>query len=79
FFKNNFFFGALRGEGLVRVVFDANDPDKITLVEKLKEVQFGRIREVAEGPDGALYFSTSNSNAGPGQTPVDKIFRLRAK
>jgi len=35
---------------------------------------YGRIRTVAQGPDGALYFTTSNSSAsGAG---VDKIYRV---
>ena len=77
-FQNNFFVGALKGEGIWRFVFDVADPDKIAGVEKLPEVTFGRIRAVAEGPDGYLYFSTSNrdgrGNPAPGD---DRIFRLK--
>ncbi len=76
-FKDNLFFGALIGEGLIRVVLDDKDPDKIISYEKLADVTLGRIRDVTEGPDGAIYFSTSNRD-GRG-SPVqsdDRIFRI---
>lgn len=76
-FQNNFFFGTLRGEALYRVVVDANDPSQIISYEKIPEVNFGRIREVAEGPDGALYFTTSNRDGrGRARDGDDKIYRL---
>lgn len=77
-FKNNLFFGSLRGEGLMRLELDPEDPDRILLHEKLKEVNFGRIREVMEGPDGFIYFTTSNQDGrgSPAQND-DRIFRIR--
>ncbi len=76
-FKNNFFFGCLRGEGIIRVIIDPNNPEKVLSYEKMKETDFGRIREIAEGPDGAIYFSTSNKD-GRGRTRDgdDKIYRI---
>lgn len=78
-FRHNFFFGALRGEGLVRVVLSDTKPSQITKIEKL-DLTVGRIREVTEGPDGYLYFTTSNTD-GRGQTQPndDKIYRLVPK
>ncbi len=76
--RDNLFFGALKGEGLMRLVLDPNDPKRVVYYEKLQEVDFGRIREVMEGPDGYIYFTTSNRD-GRGK-PVkddDRIFRLR--
>lgn len=76
--KNSFFFGSLRGEGLVRVVFDPSDPDNVLEYEKVPGVSFGRIRAVAEGPDGFLYFSTSNRDGRGTPAPSDdRIFRIR--
>jgi glucose/arabinose dehydrogenase len=76
-FTNNLFFGALRGEGLVRLVLGKNNPDKIIEVEKLADINYGRIRFVTEGPDGYIYFSTSNRDGrGKPQPGDDKIFRL---
>jgi glucose/arabinose dehydrogenase len=73
-FKGNFFFGCLRGEGLQRVVLDGR---KVLSEERLLQGRYGRIREVAEGPDGALYFSTSNRDGrGHPSADDDRIMRL---
>lgn len=79
-FKNNFFFGCLRGNGLMRVVIDPKDPAKVISDELMTEVDFGRIRDVAEGPDGAIYFSTSNKDGrGSPRDGDDKIFKIVKK
>ncbi|OGG72727.1 hypothetical protein A3A38_03640 [Candidatus Kaiserbacteria bacterium RIFCSPLOWO2_01_FULL_53_17] len=79
-FKDNLFFGALRGEGLWRVVIDENDPDEIVGQEKLFDGEYGRIRDVAEGPDGSIYFSTSNRDGrGDPAASDDRIFRIVPK
>jgi len=73
-FKGNFFFGCLAGQGLQRVVLDGR---RVVSQERLLERQYGRIREVAEGPDGALYFSTSNRDGrGRPARDDDRIMRL---
>jgi aldose sugar dehydrogenase len=74
--RGNLFFGALRGEGLVRLELDPKDPKKVLGSEKLSEVQLGRIRAVVEGPDGAIYFTTSNRRGQPAPED-DRVFRLR--
>jgi len=79
-FKNNFFFGCLRGNGIMRVIVDENNPEKVISNELLKEVDFGRIRDIAEGPDGAIYFSTSNRDGrGNERDGDDKIYRIIRK
>jgi glucose/arabinose dehydrogenase len=76
-FKNNFFFGNLRGSRIIRVVVDENDPSKVKYDESLRGIDFGRIRDIAEGPDGAIYFSTSNRDGrGNPTTGDDKIYRI---
>ncbi len=73
-FKNNFFFGCLRGTRLIRVILDGR---KVVRQENLLEGKFGRIREVGEGPDGFLYFSTSNRDGrGSPAANDDRILRL---
>ena len=73
-FKGNFFFGCLRGQGLQRVVLDGR---RVVSEERLFEDRYGRIRDVAEGPDGALYFSTSNRDGrGSPASDDDRIMRL---
>ncbi len=76
-FKNNLFFGALVGEGLIRVVISDTDPDGIARYEKMADVDLGRIRDVTESPEGHIYFSTSNRDGrgDPARTD-DRIFRL---
>jgi glucose/arabinose dehydrogenase len=72
-FKNNFFFGALRPGILVRVVLDGS---KVVKQERVI-ADLGRIREVAQGPDGFLYFSTSNRDGrGRPADSDDRIFRI---
>lgn len=79
-FKNNFFFGCLRGSGIMRVIVDEKNPEKIISYEKLKEVNFGRIRDIAEGYDGAIYFSTSNRDGrGNISEGDDKIYKIVKK
>ena len=55
--KGNLFFGCLAGQCLMRVVLDG---DKVVQQERLLNKKYGRIREVAQGPDGYLYITTSN-------------------
>ena len=72
--QGSYLFGALRGEGIWRLAFDASG--KVLLEEKW-DLGLGRIREITEGPDGSLYFSTSNVDGRGSRRPGDdKIFRL---
>jgi glucose/arabinose dehydrogenase len=78
--RGDLFFGALKGEGLMRIRMDSTDPKKVAAYGKLREVKLGRIRAVVEGPDGNLYFTTSNRDGR--STPAaldDRIFRIRAQ
>lgn len=73
-FKNNFFFGCLRGERLIRVVLNGRN---VVSQEDLLSKKYGRIRDVAEGPDGLIYFSTSNHDGrGNPSSDDDRILRL---
>ena len=72
-FKGNFFFGCLRGEMLIRVALDG----RRVLGQEGVVKDYGRIRDVAEGPDGFLYFSTSNRDGrGKPASDDDRILRL---
>jgi glucose/arabinose dehydrogenase len=73
-FKGNFFFGCLRGERIIRVTLDGR---RVVSQENLLAGKYGRIRDVAEGPDGFLYFSTSNRDGrGSPADDDDRIIRL---
>jgi glucose/arabinose dehydrogenase len=60
--KDSFVFTGLRGQALYRAVFNANDPAQILRVERYLYTQLGRLRNVAEGPDGKLYVAVSNQD-----------------
>lgn len=73
-FKNNFFFGALKGESIIRLVMDGR---KIVSRDNLLEKQYGRIREIAEAPNGSIWFSTSNRDGrGDAAKTDDRILRI---
>ena len=76
--KGNIFVGALRGTSLWRLTLEGDD----TIVgrEEFPGVSYGRIREVVEGPDGAIYFSTSNRDGrGNPAATDDRIFAIVPK
>jgi glucose/arabinose dehydrogenase len=59
---------------LIRVKLDGRH---VVNQERLLQGRYGRIREVAEGPDGAIYFSTSNRDGrGKPAANDDRILRL---
>lgn len=73
-FKENFFLGCLRGAKIIRVVMDGR---RVVRQENLLEGNLGRIREIGEGPDGYLYFSTSNRDGrGSAASDDDRIMRI---
>jgi len=66
--KGNFFFGCLKGEGIIRVVLDGR---RVVKQETLFKEEYGRIRAMAVGPDGAIYFTTSNRDGRGAPAPND--------
>ena len=73
-FVDNFFVATLRGSHILRVRTSGR-----TLVsqERLLDDRFGRIRDVVSGPDGLIYFCTSNNDGrGSVSNGDDRIARL---
>lgn len=67
----DFVFAALRGEQLRRVTVDGKTD------EALFEGEFGRLRTVTEGPDGALYVLTNNTDGrGSPRDGDDRVLRI---
>lgn len=64
-------FTGLRGQALYRVVLDPADPRRVASFEPLLVREFGRLRDVVEGPDGALYLLTSNRDGRGTPRPGD--------
>src|SRR5512132_3733499 len=56
--RGNLFVGALAGQALVRLELDG---EKVTKEERLLQELRERIRDVRQGPDGALWLLTDNS------------------
>ena len=73
--KGSMLFGTLRGQGLRRMTFAADG--SVAGEEVLYEGEYGRIRDVAVGPDGAVYFTTSNRDGrGTARNGDDRIMRI---
>jgi glucose/arabinose dehydrogenase len=73
--KGSMLFGTLRGEGLRRLTFAADG--SVAGEEVLYQGEYGRIRDVAVGPDGAVYFTTSNQDGrGRPRDGDDRILRI---
>lgn len=73
-FNGNLFVTCLRGRRIVRITMNGR---VVAAQENLLEGKFGRIREIASGPDGNIYFSTSNRDGrGDAASNDDKIMRL---
>jgi glucose/arabinose dehydrogenase len=70
----DYLIAGLAGEQIRRVGFDG---DRVTRNEPLFEGEYGRIRAVVEGPDGALYALTNNTDGrGSPQEGDDRILRI---
>jgi glucose/arabinose dehydrogenase len=78
--NGSFLFTGLRGGSLYRLILDPDDPRKVLSFETLLAGQLGRLRDVVQGPDGALYILTSNRD-GRGQPLADddRLLRLVVK
>lgn len=75
-FVDNLFVAALRGAHLLRLRVDAAAP-RVVSQERLLADRYGRIRDVAVGPDGYIYFCTSNRDGRGSPDPADdRIARL---
>lgn len=77
--KGNFFFTSLRGEHMQRVVLSG--ARNISRIERWWQTgtqngRYGRLRAVVQGPDGALYVSTSNRARGNPISSDDRILRI---
>ena len=70
----DFVFANLGGEQLRHLSFDG---ERVAGDEPLLEGEYGRLRDVAQGPDGDLYVLTSNRDGrGDPEDDDDRILRL---
>ncbi|PZE20144.1 PQQ-dependent sugar dehydrogenase [Paenibacillus xerothermodurans] len=75
--KGNLLVANLRGTQVLRLILDGQQ-QSVEAVQPLFKNELGRIRNVAEGPDGSIYLMTNNTdgrgNPGPDD---DRIIRLK--
>jgi glucose/arabinose dehydrogenase len=81
--QGNLFVATLASETLIRIeLARQNNGFQVKRIERwfakdLHSGIYGRLRNVAQGPDGALYFTTSNRDGrGISRPGDDKIFRI---
>lgn len=75
--RGRFLFAALRGQHLQRVSLRAPDFTVVESTERLLVGEFGRLRDVVQGPDGFLYLATSNRDGRGIPVPEDdRLLRL---
>jgi glucose/arabinose dehydrogenase len=75
--KGSLFFAGLRGQALYRVVLGGPAGDQVVAQEELFKGKYGRLRVVAQGSDGSLYFATNNRDGrGTPAADDDRILRV---
>jgi glucose/arabinose dehydrogenase len=73
----SFVFVGLRGQTLYRLTLDKTDPRKVVTLDKYFAGEYGRLRDVVQGPDGSFYILTNNRDGrGNPFKDDDKILRL---
>ncbi len=79
-FKNKLLLATLKGESIYQLDIDPLDPRKLSGFKRLSDINIGRIREIVQGPDGAIYIATSNRDGrGTIQPTDDTIYKLSPK
>jgi glucose/arabinose dehydrogenase len=82
--NGNLFVATLKSRTLIRIILDKNG-EKAVRMERWfatdgNSGKYGRLRDVVAGPDGALYFLSSNRDGrGDPLTGDDKIYRIMPK
>ncbi len=81
--QGSLFVATLKSEALIRIVMEySGGRYSVTSIERwfasgYDEGTYGRLRDVVEGPDGYLYFLTSNTDGrGNPRAGDDKIYRI---
>jgi glucose/arabinose dehydrogenase len=73
--RGDLFVATLRSESLVRIRLDGQG--NVAAIERWFSGKYGRLRDVVEGPEGALYFLTNNRDGrGVPRKGDDRIYRI---
>ena len=82
--RNDLFVATLRSQALIRIRLD-DAGERVIGIERWfttesGDARYGRLRDVVEGPDGALYFLTNNRDGrGTPRPGDDRIYRIVPK
>ncbi len=82
--EGDLFLATLRSQALIRIRLDRKG-EKVLRIERwfaedYDKGKYGRLRDVVEGPDGAIYFLTNNRDGrGKPQPGDDKIYKIVPK
>jgi glucose/arabinose dehydrogenase len=75
--ENDLLVAMLEGEGLLRIVFDPDQQNEVLFYHQLPGIEVGRVRDVTVGPNGFIYFTTSNRDGRAEARPNDdKLYRI---
>lgn len=75
--KGSLLMPGLRGQALYRIVIDPAAPDQDLSFETFFDKQLGRLRTVAQAPDGRIYLLTSNRDGrGSASAEDDRILEV---
>ncbi|MQF65267.1 PQQ-dependent sugar dehydrogenase [SAR202 cluster bacterium AC-409-J13_OGT_754m] len=75
--KDRLLFGTLRAKRIIRITFEPPNYQRVQNWEDMYPQRFGRIRDIVQGTDGYMYFSTSNLDGrGSPREGDDYILRI---
>ncbi len=73
--EGDLFVATLRSRALIRIRLD--EKNRVTEIQRWFVGAYGRLRDVVEGPDGALYVLTNNTDGrGTPRPGDDRIYRV---
>ncbi len=75
--RDQLLFGTLRSKRIIRITFEPPNYERVQHWDDIYPQRFGRIRDIIQGPDGYMYFSTSNLDGrGSPKEGDDYILRI---
>ena len=75
--RDQLLFGTLRSKRIIRITFEPPNNERVQHWDDIYPQRFGRIRDIIQGPDGYMYFSTSNLDGrGSPKEGDDYILRI---
>lgn len=78
--QDQLFIGMLKGEWILKLQTNPNNPEQIIDQQRIIDNTYGRIRNITQWSDGSIYFSTSNEdNRGETQPWADAIYQIIRK